>query len=433
MVVGGIPMPHYACELCQVRAVRNAELAWSAPMVVLLMLEWMRQIDVLNAWTANTFKKYGPYIRWMRTFGQRFGVDPLRTTALTRPLDSTAIPLVWAELLYSLRTLVGRAGERRRILYNTVRGLHSAAAWYHSMHLSYAYPARVMRDCFQRGMILDFVSPTEEALTTLSHPGMARRMGTFAKMSWALSPNHIHMIDKGLDALWRAARLLGSLDEMHEIACAGVVNLAAYLGWERSGDIFSSAPDAMEAMHPRDGATRNLPPGIGAVEHTLLTETKSDPTLVADFVVAYTTLSGLSLGTWLERLQSFAPYDPETLFPTSRTPEWTSRHFRVNFAIPILERHRRKGEPTLSMFSDERGNRMIDKIYSIHSWRRAGRSKVSRVPRHDEPRPKGSRKASPEEVYEHGHWEKKQDNESMPRRYNQWDLSDRICVSYVCM
>jgi hypothetical protein len=85
------------------------------------------------------------------------------------------------------------------------------------------------------------------------------------------------------------------------------------------------------------------------------------------------------------------------------------------------------------MFSDAPGQRMIDKIYSIHSWRRAGRSKVSRVPRHDEPRPRGARKASPEEVYEHGRWEKKQDNESMSRRYNQWDLSDHIPVTYFCM
>jgi hypothetical protein len=426
-------MPHYVCELCQVRAIRDKELEWTSNMVILLMLERMRQVDVLNAWSVNTFRKYGPYIRWMIKFGDQYGVDPLKVTPLARPPVSGAIPLVWAELLYSLRTSVGRDGERRRILYNTVRGLRSAAAWYHSMHLSYAYPARVMRDRFRRGMILDHVSPTEEALTTLSHSGMARRMGTFAKKSWALAPNHIHMIDAGLRASFLVARRAGHTDAAHDLACAGSINLAAYLGWERSSDIFTSSPDAMEVTNPSDGAARNLPPGIGAVEHTLLLETKSDPTLVADVVIAYTTLSGLSLGWWLEQLRSFAPADPELLFSTQNTPVWTSRHFREHFALPILETHRRKREPTLVMFSDVRGNRMIDKIYSIHSWRRAGRSKVSRAPRHDEPRPKGARKASAEEVYEHGRWEKKQDNESMPRRYNQWDLSDRICVTYFCM
>jgi hypothetical protein len=302
------------------------------------------------------------------------------------------------------------------------------------MHLSYAYPGRVMRDRFRREMVMDYVSPTEEALTTLSRSGMVRRMGTFAKKSWALAPNHIHWIDKGLDSLYKKAGRHGDQQELQDIACAGVINLAAYLGWERSNDIFSTAPDAVEVTPPNDGAIRNLPPGVGAVEHTLLASTKSDPTLVADVVIAYTTLSGLSLGMWVERLKSFTPEDPNLLFSTARTSIWTSHHFREHYyAIPILEHHRRKGEPTISMFSDVQGNRLIDKICSIHSWRRAGRSKVSRVPRHDEPRPKGSRKASPEEVYEQGRWEKKQDNKNMPRRYNQWDLLDRICVSYFCM
>jgi hypothetical protein len=411
----------------------DRELGWNAKVVVLLMLERMRQIDVLNAWASNTFKKYGPYLRWMRHFGDRFGVDPLKVEPLVKPPDLAAIPLVWAELMYSLRTSVGRDGERRRVLYNTVRGLRSAAAWYHSMHLSYTYPGRVMRDRFRRGMVMEYVSPTEEALTALSHSGMARHMGTFAKKSWALAPNHIHWIDKGLASLYKQAEQRGDRQELHDIACAGVINLAAYLGWERSSDIFSTALEAIEVAPPKDRAIHNLPPGVEAVEHTLLASTKSDLTLVADVVIAYTTLSGLSLGMWVERLQGFTPKDPELLFSTARTTMWTSRYFREHYAIPILELHRRKGEPTLSMFSDVRGNRLIDKIYAIHLWRRAGRSKLSRVPRHDEPRPKGSRKASPKEVYEHGRWEKKQDNEYMPRRYNQWDLSDRICVSYFCV
>jgi hypothetical protein len=114
--------------------------------VVLLMLERMRQVDVLNAWSANTMKKYRRYLRWMHRFGHQFGVNPLQVAPLERPPNSAAIPLAWAELMYSLRTTVGRDGERQRILYNTVRGLRSAAAWYHSMHFSYAYPGRVMRD-----------------------------------------------------------------------------------------------------------------------------------------------------------------------------------------------------------------------------------------------------------------------------------------------
>jgi hypothetical protein len=145
--------------------------------------------------------------------------------------------------MYSLRTSIGRDGERRRILYNTVRDLRPAAAWYHSMHLSYAFPARVMRDRFRRGMVMDYVSSTEEALTTLLHSGMVRRMGTFAKKSWAISPNHIHMTDKGLTSLYWKAERAGNVHEVHNIACAGVINLAvAYLGWEQSSSISVQLP-----------------------------------------------------------------------------------------------------------------------------------------------------------------------------------------------
>jgi hypothetical protein len=51
---------------------------------------------------------------------------------------------------------------------------------------------------------------------------------------------------------------------------------------------------------PQDGPSRGLPLGVGAVEYTLLLETKSNPTIVAaDVVTAFTTLSGLSPGgTW---------------------------------------------------------------------------------------------------------------------------------------
>jgi hypothetical protein len=114
---------------------------------------------------------------------------------------------------------------------------------------------------------------------------MARRLGTFAKKSWALSPNHIHVIDKGLRKQYSVAERSGDRAAMHELACAGSVNLLAYLGWERSSDIFMTSPEAINITHPREGPTHNLPPGVGAVEHTLLAETKSEPTLVADIVI----------------------------------------------------------------------------------------------------------------------------------------------------
>jgi hypothetical protein len=149
--------------------------------------------------------------------------------------------------------------------------------------------------------------------------------------------------------------------------------------------------------------------------------------------VAYTTLTGLSPGKWAVRLAQFTPARDGRLFSTPLTPVWTSRHFRENFIIPILEIQRLSGEPTLKTFSSKPGHRLSDKIYSMHSFRRGGRSKVSRSARHNEPKPHGARRATPDEIYEHGRWMMSQAAENMPRRYNQWDLADRICLTLFCM
>jgi hypothetical protein len=144
-------------------------------------------------------------------------------------------------------------------------------------------------------------------------------------------------------------------------------------------------------------------------------------------------LTGLSPGKWAARLARFTPAREDRLFSTRLTPTWTSRHLRENFAIPILEIQRLSGEPTLKAFSSKPGHRISDKVYSMHSWRRGGRSKVSRSARHNEPKPPGARRATPDEIYEHGRWTNSQASESMPRHYNQWDLADRIGLTLFCM
>jgi hypothetical protein len=233
-----------------------------------------------------------------------------------------------------------------------------------------------------------------------------------------------------LDKAYRAAP---SLSQQHELACAGTINLLAYLGWLRGGEVFGASEDDLSITRPAEGPTRNLPPGIGAVEYRLKASTKTDKTIAADVVIAYETLSGLQLGKWLARLQRFTPHNGLALFSTAQKPKWNSRHFRLNYAIPILEVMRLTGEPTLRAFSDKPGFRLVDKITSLHSWRRGGRSRVSRPPRHNEPNPPGTRMANDTEIYEHGRWKKKAGTEAMPRRYNQWDLSERITVTLHCM
>jgi hypothetical protein len=424
------PTPHYVCEICSVRAHVNRELFPHSSDIALTMVERVRQVDYMGGWSTSTLKKYGPYLRYLQRFERQFGVRVLTAPPLLRPPVSPAYTLNWAQQLYALRTTRGRDGESNRIRFATVRQIRSAAAWYYTQAITMQFPGQVMRDRFRRGMVMSHVSPTDETTTTLAATGMARRLGTEVKKSWALSYVHIAYMDTHLDKFYESAL---DDDAQHELACAGTVNLLSYLGWLRSNETFAASDEGITKIPPKDGPTRGLPPNIGAVEFRLLASTKSDQTVTADVIIAWLSLSGLSLGKWMTRLERFTSAIPGRLFSTRTNPVWTSYHFRADFAYPILELQRTSGEPTLKAFTDQPGHRIRDKVYSMHSWRRAGRSRVSRKPRHDEPNPKGTRMASSTEVYEHGRWQVAASSENMPRRYNQWDLIDRIGITLFCM
>jgi hypothetical protein len=395
------------------------------------MVERVRQVDYMGWWSLSTLKKYGPYLRYLRRFEQRFRVAVLKSPLLIRPPVSPACTLNWAQQLYALRMTRGRDGEFNRIRFTTVHQIRSAASWFYTQEMNMRLPGQVMRDRFRPGMIMPCVSPTDESTTTLTASGMARRLGTEVKKSWALAYVHIAYFDKHLNSMFEEA-----LDDetWHELTCAGTINFLAYLEWLRSQETFAAERDSVTLITPIDGPTRGLNPNIGAIELRLLTSTKSDRTETADSIIAWTTLSGLELGQWMSRLLAFPSAIPNRLFSTTATPIWTSNHFRTNFAYPILETTQRmSGEPTLKAFSGQPGHRIMDKVYFMHSWRRAGCSQVSRGPRHNEPNPKGTRMATQTEVYDHGRWQVTASSENMPRRYNQWDLMDRICITFFYM
>jgi hypothetical protein len=155
----------------------------------------------------------------------------------------------------------------------------------------------------------------------------------------------------------------------HEFECTGTVNLVAYLGCLRSTETFEAQCDDLTLIRTIDGPSRGLSPNIGAIKLRLLAATKSNRTITADIVVTFTTLSGFSLGWWLERLLPFQPMIPGHLFSTDLLPVWDSQHFRRDFAIPILKLQRKSGEPTLLAFSGAPGHRLQDKIDSMHTWR----------------------------------------------------------------
>jgi hypothetical protein len=364
-------------------------------------------------------------LRYLEGFGRHYGVGTLVASPLARPPISPATPIIWALLNYSLR--VNREGDR--IKHNTVRAIKSAASIYYTLDMQMAFPRQVLRDSQRRGQVMERVSPTDEMGTTFCAKGMARRMGTETKPSWAVSHVHIAYIDARLDEAYARA---STDEERHQLACGGSSNLMAYLGWLRSGELFGGERKDLTLTRPGEGPTRGLPPGVGAVEFNLSEETKSSPCQTADVIMAWETLSGLSVGKWLDRLLTFEPHDGKSLFSTRTQPIWSSRYFREEFAWPLLEQMRRAGEPTLQCFSAREKNGIQDKVYSLHSWRRGGRSKVSRPPRHNEPNPPGTREATSNEVYEHGRWQKKR-SEDMPSHYNQWLLPDRLALTLFCM
>jgi hypothetical protein len=425
-----LPLPHFVCESCTVRSHLGRELERTGKDVVLLMLERMRMIDTVSHWAKKTMQKYGGRLRYLGRFGAHYGVATLVAPRLVRPAVSPSTTLAWAELLYSLRQTRGKDGEYRRLKYASVRSLRSAAGWYYTMDMAARYPRQVMRDRHRRGMVMEYVSPTDELAMTLGASAMAQRLGTEATKSWALSHIHVAYMDDYLDSLFEAST---DARVRHELACAGAVNLSAYLGWLRGGEVFGIGPDAVTVLLPSDGPTRGLPPGLGAVEIELQGQTKTDRTVTADIIIAFTTLSGLCLGKWMVRLKSFVPVREDHLFSTKIQPIWTSAYFRQAYAFPLLERQRHSGEASLKAFSDKAGHRVRDKITSMHSWKRGGRSKVSRAPRHNEPFHPKMRRATDPEIYEHGRWSKSDGGESMPRRYNQWALDERIGVTLLCM
>ena len=57
------PVPHYVCELCQVRVQLGREIRRHRNDVALLIAERLRQLDVMNTWKTGTLRKYGPHLR----------------------------------------------------------------------------------------------------------------------------------------------------------------------------------------------------------------------------------------------------------------------------------------------------------------------------------------------------------------------------------
>lgn len=416
--------PNFVCEACQVRAALGRELTTTGRDVHLLRLERMRILDTMNRLAEGSMQTYKHPLRRILRFEQQFGVRILRPTPLTAPSTSACIPLMWAQLDHTLRP--GKT-PGSTVKYSSSRQTRSAVSAYYQWDVAISRPEQAMTSGKgEKSWITPHVLPTDEIGYTHFSTGLRRRMGDVAVKSAALKYAHIKFLDDQFRAGFHTATTRAL---QHEAAAAGTANLLFWLGWLRSNEGFSLTRHDIDITPPALGPRKGLPQGVGVVEIRLLPETKSNSARIADVIVAYRCHSGLSLGYWMECLLTFEPADGSSLFSTPAQRTWTSQYFRTRHVFHHLEVLRASNDPSLATFSDLPGERIQDRLYSMHSWRRGADTFVQQhhpgVQR---------RKARLNEIYEHGRWAKGHStSEAMHIHYREWDLPERICLTQLCM
>jgi hypothetical protein len=419
--------PPFICEACTVRTQLGSELEKKGQHLGLLMLERMRLIDQANAWSRGTHQNYQALLGKLTRFEQAYGLILLQPTSLAHPPRHPSIGVMWAQQHYLLRTpSVGHSQSEERVRFGTARALRSAASQYYLWDFQLAHPERSIRDPRTRKMYLvEGVSPTDALGYGLMATGMARRVGDHSKPPIALTLKQVQWGVEHLEQRWMACK---TPEAYRETAAAAVTHLLGWLGWLRSAELFSLKWEDVTVTRPASGPRIGLPLGVGAIELRLLPETKSNRTKVADIVISYLCASGLAPGLWVERLRRLWVHaTPGDYIIRGRTgTRWTSNYYRRNHLYKWLRQQRAEGDPFLQAFTDAPGNRLEDKYYSFGTYRRGGRSTSTK-------RNNGTKKATSDEVYEHGRWTKRMSKENMPTRYNEFELADRINLTLLCM
>ena len=430
--------PNFICEACTVRTALDRELLCQPTDIALLMLERMRLIDVVHAWSKGTHKQYQVRLNQLRKFEGTFGIQVLKETHLDAPPSSTAIAIMWAQQRYAIqptqwRSTVSTSTETVNVKYSTVRSLRSAAAQYYRLDLQMAYPQRALIDAAAHTIVTDGCSPTDELSYTLMSSGMSRRLGDESRPAVALLDRHIRFLDSSLERRFHAVH---EPRIRIELARAGVANLMAWLAWLRAQELFGMRWCDLTLTSPADSAVLDFPVGIGAVQLRLLEQTKTEQSRTADLVLAYTTGSGLQLGRWIRRLRSLVAQeqagipmeaDESTVFTHHDGRPWDSLFFRTNYLVPSLKDQREGGDPTLFKYDGSPGMSLAENFWSMHAYRSGGRSHVAQR------RDGCTRKATPEEIREHGRWRKKRSTMDMPTAYLQGRLYNRLALTLLCM
>lgn len=393
----------------------------------------MRLLDLARHWATGTHSQYQARLRRITSFEHTFSLRILGSTILHVPPRDPLIPLMWLHEYESIRPPArGRRGRHTDPdaprTFNTIRGFRSAVSYFLALDSVIRAPSTGVLD----GSSFLHVSGryTDSAIFSMFSSGLATRIGDEPKPSWILLVRHIQHLDEDLHLRYQAAR---SIQQRLEIAKAGFANLTFWLGWLRSREVFTLRWCDVTYLPLID----DLPPSfprIGGLLYRLAAETKSSRHRRADVICATPTRSGFDLGTWFSRCISSAgldlltaQYDTSPIFTHPTGGSWTSHYFRTAYLFPMLRILQARGDPHLRPFTNTPGNRLEDKFWSMHSYRRGARSHVSkrRGPTH--------RKATETQVYEHARWTRKRSGEAVDIQYRDWTYADRVEITFLSM
>ncbi|CAJ1959797.1 unnamed protein product [Cylindrotheca closterium] len=240
--------------------------------------------------------------------------------------------------------------------------------------------------------------PTDSLSFHLFAEGMVARMGDYSRPSVALLDRHIQALGRFLDRQFHEAT---SNIQRQDIALAGLANLVLWLGWLCSAECFGLNWEDCSILEPEDYGQADLPRNCGMVTFRLNPVTKSERTRTANVIIAYTAWSGLCTGKWFRRALSYRVRCTGPVFCHANGIAWTSFSFRSTYLYPSLYKQRLEGDPLLLPFDGTPSNTIESRFWSLHCYRRGGRSHVS---------PGeicGGRRltiASETQVYEHSRW-----------------------------
>jgi hypothetical protein len=421
--------PSFICECCTVRSVLDRELGAQGDLW-LLKLERMRLLDVAHAWTGGTYRTYKGKLNYLARFQLSHpGIRLLGVEGGSKPPSGRSIPLMWAELDYSVRGAV-KGDHTQGIAFGTVRQLRSAAAHHWGLGWLITRAGEVALDPKTDQLRIDEVRESDEATMTYFSRGLSARIGTSSKPAVPLLERHVWALDGLLETQWATS----PPNKQHEVVRAALANTFLWLGWLRSSELLGLRLCDVTLVHPTEGGAFDLPPGVGALLLRLAPETKSQRGRAVDVPIAYQTKAGFRPGRWYERLLSVRrelvppDADPTLLFQGEDGTPWDSALYRTRYLYPLLYSLQLQGDGHLGPYGGPDGTGIPQKFYSLHCYRRGARSHVARL-RGESHR----RLATLDEIYEHARWRRKRSGEAVDLLYKDLPLYDRLVITLLCM